>query len=78
MSKVKIVLNRAGVRQLLLSDEVGGYIGELASGIASRAGSGYAHDNYKGRNRCNSSVYPDTEEAWKDTLDNNTLLKAVR
>lgn len=75
---VKVVLNRAGVRELLLSDAVGGYVSQLASGIASRAGSGYSYDNYTGRNRVNSSVYPETEEAWKDTLKNNTLLKAVR
>ena len=75
---IRVVLNKRGVRSLLQSEEVGGYIGQLASGIASRAGAGYSYDKYVGRNRCNSSVFPVTDEAWEDTLKNNTLLKAVR
>lgn len=75
---IRVVLNKKGVRQLLRSEEVGKYIADQAAGIASRAGAGYSYDKYVGRNRCNSSVFPTTEEAWKDTLKNNTLLKAVR
>ena len=76
MSKVKFVLNRAGVRELLRSPEAGNVCKSYAEAIRNRAGNGYEVDTYVGTNRANASVYAATYEARKDNLDNNTLLKA--
>ena len=45
--------------------------------VAARAGDGYATDVYQAGTRVIASVYTETEEAMKDNLENNTLLKAV-
>ena len=76
MSKVKFELNRAGVRELLRSQEMMSVCKSYADGIRNRAGDGYEVDTFVGRNRVNASVYADTYEARKDNYDNNTLLKA--
>ena len=76
MSKVKFELNRAGVRELLRSQEAMNVCQEYANNIRNRAGDGYEVDTYVGTNRANASVYAATYEARKDNYDNNTLLKA--
>ena len=79
MSGVKVVLNTAAVRALLLKgDGVMAECGRQAEGIARRAGNGYACDPYSGKTRGNVSVYPESREAKRDNLRNNTLLKAIR
>jgi hypothetical protein len=78
MSKVKIELNREGVRELLCSAEMGEICMEQATAVAGRAGEGFAISGpYTGRNRVNVSVGAVTEEAYQDCLENNTLLKAL-
>ena len=76
MSKVKFELNRAGVRELLRSQEAMIVCQEYANNIRNRAGDGYEVDTYVGTNRANASVYAATYEARKDNYENNTLLKA--
>ena len=77
MSKVKIELNDAGFIELLKSQEITDAVKEVADQVAARAGDGYATDVYQAGTRVIASVYPETEEAMKDNLENNTLLKAV-
>ncbi|MEA4965387.1 MAG: hypothetical protein VB055_06160 [Oscillospiraceae bacterium] len=76
-SKVKVMLNRDAVRELLRSDPVESMCKELADGIASRAGGGYAVDTRKGKNRANATVSAASAAAARDNLKNNTLLKAM-
>ena len=78
MPKTKIVLNSAGVRAMLQSPEMQAMLSERAQAIAERAGNGYETDVFVGKTRANASVFASTEDAMKDNLDNNTLLKAVR
>ena len=78
MAKYRIELNKEGVRDLLRSPEMGAICRELAEGIAERAGDGYEVSTYTGKTRVNASVRCATEEARRDNLKNNTLLKAVR
>ena len=78
MGKVKIVLNREGVRSLLKSQEMQDICKEHATSIRSRCGSGYETDVYVGQNRANAMVWTDTLEAIKDNLQNNTILKAMK
>lgn len=80
MSKnVKIKLNREGVRALLRGEEMQDLTASLASGIVNRTGgAGYECDTYVGNNRCNTSIYVTTYDAYHDNLKNNTLLKSLR
>ena len=72
-NKVKIVLNREGVRQLLLSDEMMAACRDAAESIQGNYGKDTTLSEYAGRNRVNVSVIADYGQA----SDNNDLLKAV-
>jgi len=71
--KVKVVLNREGVRELLLSDEMMSVCMDAASSIQGNYGKDTSLDGFRGRNRVNVSVIADYDEA----STNNDLLKAV-
>lgn len=75
---VKIVLIEEGVRALLQSGTMKAQCKQLADGIAARAGTGYQVTTYTGRTRVNASVIAATNEAKRDNMKNNTLLKAVK
>lgn len=77
MSKVRIELNREGVRELLRSQEMMAICQEVADGIKERCGDGYATSQHVGTNRVNVSVYTESREAKKDNMDNNTMLCAL-
>ena len=77
MSKVKFELNRAGVRELLKSQEMAGICLEYANNVCSRAGDGYEVTTYAGKNRVNASVHAGTIQARRDNYENNALLKAL-
>lgn len=78
MSKLKFELNRAGVRELMQSPEMQSVLNEKASQAVQRLGAGYNADSHVGRNRSNAMVYAESEDAKKENLRNNTILKAVR
>lgn len=78
MGKVKVVLNGAGVRALLKSAEMEKCIADQANAIQGRCGSGYATDTKQMGTRVIASVYTDDSKAYKDNLDNNTLLRAMK
>ena len=77
MSKVKVKLNRAGVRELLKSAEVMAMLEQEAQTRASAAGAGYGVNTYVGRNRCNAEILAETAAARRDNLDNNTLVRLI-
>lgn len=77
MNDVKIKLNSAGIRELLKSPEITAAVTEVAKGVQSRAGTGYSIDVRSGKKRAIAEVYSGTKKARKDTLENNTLLKAL-
>lgn len=60
MAKVHVVLNRAGVRELLQSDQVGAYIESLVSPLAP---SGTVVSRVVGRSRQNVRVTDPSEDA---------------
>lgn len=78
MSKIKFVLNRKGVNQLLKSAEVQSSLDSIADNIQSKAGVGYEKNSYVGKNRANAMVYADSIKAKVVNSKNNTLLKAAR
>lgn len=77
MSKVKIVLNSAGMREVLKSESVRAAIKAEADRIAGACGDGYESASTIGRTRALASVRAETAKAKKDNYDNNTILKAV-
>lgn len=78
MSKnMTFVLNPAGVRELLRSQEMADVIEGYASEVNDRAGAGYGHDVQTGRNRMVGRVYAETDEAYRENLDNNVLLRSL-
>jgi hypothetical protein len=73
----KFKLNSEGVREMLRSQEILEACRSEADRIAATAGDGYEVSEYTGTNRVNVSVGAVTQEAIKDNLENNTLLKAA-
>lgn len=77
MSNVRIVLNSAGISSILRSQEMQTMLEDRAAEIAGRAGAGYGYSSHDTGQRIITNVYADTDEARKDNLENNTLLKAL-
>lgn len=74
---VRFELNRAGVRELLQSGEMSAIVTSLGNSVLSRLGTGYEISTYVGANRVNCRVAAVTNEARKENLESNTLLKAL-
>lgn len=74
MVKMKFELNRAGVRDLLR--QCGPVCMEEAQKVLARCGPGYSAGYRNYNERSGAAVFPATEEAWRDNLENNTLEKA--
>lgn len=77
MSKLKVVLNRAGVRELLQSDEIGEIVKEKTTQVAINAGAGF-EPSFQVSNRAVGRVKAATVRAYRSNMKNNTLLKALR
>lgn len=78
MSSFKFELSYKGVGQLLKSDSMREALNTTAEEIKTRCGDGYgSHVMYR-KTRLVGAVFPETAEAYKDNLENNTILKAVR
>ena len=78
MSKVKIELNSAGVRDMLRSPEMQALLEERAQNALNSLGAGYDKSLMVGKNRANVSIMVTTYDAYRDNLSNNTILKALR
>lgn len=77
MAKVKIELNKQGVRELLRSKEMKAICEAHANKALSRLGDGYAATSTTRQTRVTTSVYAESNKAKKDNLENNTILKAL-
>ena len=81
MSKVKLKVNRAGVRELLKSEGVSQECQRHASETLSNASSSAAGYTMSVRNypeRTGYAVYAEEYPAISDNLQNNTLLKSLK
>lgn len=77
MSKVIFKLNPSGVKELLNSSEVRSMLQQYASQKQGAAGAGYAlRESHT--DRVGFTLYPETDEAKRDNLKNNTLEKVIR
>jgi hypothetical protein len=73
----RIVLNRAGVRELLKCPGVQADLARRAERIAAAAGPGMVAESYVGRNRARSRVYTQTPEARRAEASDRTLTRAI-
>lgn len=76
MSDVEIELNRDGVKELL--KQIGSIeCTKLASSAASRCGDGYESKTIEYPERTAAIVKATNIDAFRDNLENNTIIKAV-
>lgn len=81
MAKMRFTLNRAGVRQLMKSQEALSVCKQHADSTCSALGgvaSGYTVTTRVGKTRANAEVAAFTKDAIRDCYENNTILKALR
>lgn len=78
MAKTKIVLNTAGVRELLQSDEMKAICEEHANRALTKLGNGYQVTTMTGKTRVNASIYAESYKAKAENMRENTILKALR
>lgn len=76
--KMKFVLNRSGVRELLRSPEMMNVCKGYADNAVGRLGAGYEVTTQTGRNRVNAEVAAVTFQARRENSKDNTILKAIR
>ena len=77
MSKVKFKLNKKGVGELLKSKEMQAILNQHANRTQAKAGPGYEINSFVGFDRAHAVIFAETNEAKKDNLENNTLLKSL-
>lgn len=77
-SRVKVKLNKEGVRELLKSSEVNAMCMELAQGVLNRAGENYELEERRYPERVGAVVRPANLKGHYDNLENNTLLRSLR
>lgn len=79
MSDTKIVLNYAGIGQLLRSAEMRAVIEGHAQNMVNSLGDGYKYDIAYGSKdgRVRAFVKAESNKAKKENLEDNTILKAV-
>ena len=78
MANVKVVLNRAGVKELLTSDEAQAICKEQADRILASVGEGYVEEERNYPERKGYAIRVDSAEALYDNLNHNTLLRALK
>lgn len=77
MTKVKVKLNRKGVRELLKSDELRNVCAQRAQNAMAHLGPGYETNTYIGKTRANAGIRAKTRQARSDALKNGSIWKAV-
>lgn len=78
MSKIEFKLNRAGVRELMRSEEMMTVCKGYADRALSRLADGYESTTFVGKNRVNASVVAVSREARKEVYETNSILKALQ
>lgn len=75
--EVRVVLNRAGVGELLRSAEVKAELERRAARIAAAAGAGNEVESGVGRTRARAAVVTETFEAKHSEAKDRTLTRAL-
>ena len=77
MGNTVIELNSKGIIELFKSPEVGEWLDEIGSAIASAAGPEYSYTTFNAGFEKLCNVYPNSKDAARDNIKNNSLVKAV-
>lgn len=75
--KVRVVLNRNGVANLMKSAEMQSVLNGLASQKATQCGDGFGSNVKVGQRRSYANIFAETYEAARKNEDTNILVKAV-
>ena len=79
MSKnVKVKLSYSGIGALMRGPEMAALMEQYGSAAAARAGDGYGYRVHNTGQRQACNVFPETKQASRNNLKNNTLLKSVK
>lgn len=76
-NNVKFKLDRAGVAELLNSDEMRDVLSEYANAKLGQLGAGYDALEGDTGQRAKVTIAAITAESKKDNMENNTLIKVV-
>lgn len=77
MTKLRIELNEAGIRQLLQSAEMRAKVEQIGHNVEAAAGDGYEAETRVSGDRVACKVMPSTPHAYYSNLKHNTLQKAL-
>lgn len=80
MAKVKFILNRAGVRELLMCEEMLSVMEEYGNQALAKCDEGYDYtlDVGNGRTRAHANIKANGFKAYYHNLKSNTLIKAIK
>ena len=78
MSKVRLTLNRSGVRELMRSQAMMNICAKYAYSAQSRLGDGYEVSCHTGKNRVNAEIAAVTREAIQENQRSDSILKALK
>lgn len=76
--KVRVVLNKRGVRDLLKGEDLRQVCADHANKTLAKLGDGYETDTYTGKTRSNAMIWASSAQARRDARKNNTIWKAVK
>lgn len=77
MSKVRFVLNKQGVSELMKSSEMQAILKTAGAQKASSAGPGYDSEVHVFKKRAVANIFPGDSESAIDNYENNTLVKVI-
>lgn len=77
-NRVKFVLNRNGVKELMQSPQMMQVCQNYANKALGSLGDGYVVTTRTGKTRVNAEIAASTAEARRENSENNTILKALR
>lgn len=76
--KVRVVLNKRGVRNLLKDEDLRQVCADHANKALAKLGDGYETDTYTGKTRSNAMIWASSAKARRDARKNNAIWKAVK
>lgn len=77
MANVDFQLNLPGLNELMKSSEMQAHLSRAGAAVAGAAGGDYDHRTYVINFVAVENIFPNSEEAMRDNMRNNTLLKAL-
>ena len=76
--KVRVVLNKRGVRDLLKGEDMRQVCADHANKTLAKLGTGYETDTHTGKPRSTAMIRASSAQARRDARQNNTIWKAVK